>query len=93
MTRPRVVEANPELEWISIDDQIWLSWMDNGNLLEAHNPRSDIGKPHALGWIDVTSGQKHRIVRRDPLTIEASIACSQGCGFHGFVRDGKWVPA
>ncbi len=60
---------------------------------EVHHPVGAEAEKHGLGWIDVTSGQKHRIVSRDPLTIEASIACAQHCGFHGFIRDGHWVAA
>jgi hypothetical protein len=32
----------------------------------------------------------------DPLTLSPSILCTTskgGCGLHGFIRDGKWVPA
>lgn len=32
----------------------------------------------------------------DPLTLSPSILCSSekgGCGLHGFIRDGRWVPA
>lgn len=32
-----------------------------------------------------------RLVSRDPLTIEPSILC--GCGDHGFIRSGEWIPA
>jgi hypothetical protein len=32
-----------------------------------------------------------QLVREDPLTLSPSILCN--CGFHGFIRDGKWVPA
>lgn len=32
-----------------------------------------------------------RVVSWDPLTLEPSLLCR--CGDHGFVRDGKWVPA
>ena len=28
---------------------------------------------------------------REPLTLSPSILCS--CGDHGFIREGKWVPA
>lgn len=28
----------------------------------------------------------------DPLTINPSVLCRR-CGDHGFIRDGKWVPA
>lgn len=34
----------------------------------------------------------HRVVLADPLTLEPSLAC-RACGHHGFIRDGKWVPA
>lgn len=34
----------------------------------------------------------HKIVREDPLTVEGSLLC-RSCGTHGFVRDGRWVPA
>lgn len=32
----------------------------------------------------------------DPLTLSPSILCSPdkgGCGLHGYIRDGQWVPA
>jgi len=45
------------------------------------------------GWIDLTSGTRHRLVSEDPLTIEPSILCPAGCGLHGFIRGGRWVPA
>lgn len=106
---PRVVEANPELDWFSIDDMIWLAWMDpppdplaarsdeaarllQGNLLEAHHPVEPVTLKHGLGWIDITSGKRHKLVQLEPLTITASIAC-RGCAFHGFITNGHWVPA
>lgn len=35
------------------------------------------------------------IVSRDPLTVAPSIWCKPpgGCGLHGFIREGCWVPA
>jgi hypothetical protein len=35
------------------------------------------------------------LVSADPITITPSILCAndQGCGIHGFITDGKWVPA
>ncbi len=44
-----------------------------------------------LGTIDVTSGTRHAVVSKDPLTIEGSLLCVR-CKAHGFVRDGRWVP-
>lgn len=34
----------------------------------------------------------HVLESREPLTIGGSFLC-QGCGKHGHVRDGRWVPA
>ena len=31
------------------------------------------------------------LVAYDPLTVAPSLLCA--CGDHGFIRDGKWVPA
>lgn len=45
------------------------------------------------GWIDLTSGARHRLVSEEPLHIEPSILCPVGCGDHGFVREGRWVSA
>lgn len=36
--------------------------------------------------------RNHSIVGREPLTITASLACND-CPWHGFITDGKWVPA
>jgi hypothetical protein len=33
-----------------------------------------------------------RVIQAEPLTLEPSLRC-RACGSHGFVRDGKWVPA
>jgi hypothetical protein len=35
----------------------------------------------------------HRLVCADPLTVEGSLLCPMGCGAHGFIRNGSWVPA
>jgi hypothetical protein len=32
------------------------------------------------------------LVSQDPITISPSLLCLS-CGDHGFIRDGKWVPA
>jgi len=36
--------------------------------------------------------ERHQVVRLQPLTVVPSILCPD-CGTHGFVRDGRWVPA
>lgn len=35
---------------------------------------------------------KWEVLSWNPLTLAPSLLCTQ-CGNHGFVRDGKWVPA
>lgn len=41
----------------------------------------------------------HTLEQLDPLHVEASLLCKataadgQPCDFHGFIRDGRWVPA
>lgn len=34
----------------------------------------------------------HKLVIRDPLTVEGSLLCPAGCGTHGVIRDGRWEP-
>ncbi len=62
------------------------------DILWLHTCRDD---RRTLCWIDVTSGQRHRLTNEDPehLTVEPSVLCPVGCGDHGFIRDGKWVAA
>jgi hypothetical protein len=43
-------------------------------------------------WVDLVSGTHHRLISEDPLHIEPSLLC-EFCGDHGFIRDGRWVPA
>lgn len=34
----------------------------------------------------------HTVISLDPVTISPSILCDD-CGLHGFIREGRWVPA
>jgi len=44
-------------------------------------------------WAGPDDGHaKWKLVSVEPLHIEPSLAC-RGCGDHGWIRDGKWVPA
>ena len=56
------------------------------------------------GFVNVGPGHPNRwdmtgTIEGGDLTLSPSILCrlgnvaNQPCGFHGFVRDGKWVPA
>lgn len=37
------------------------------------------------------SGPRWKVESLDPLTLSPSILCS--CGHHGFIKQGKWIPA
>lgn len=34
----------------------------------------------------------HELVKLEPLTIRGSLLCPKGCGSHGHIVDGRWVP-
>jgi hypothetical protein len=42
-------------------------------------------------WVPCKPGH-WTLVSREPLTLSPSLLCRL-CGHHGFIRDGKWVPA
>jgi hypothetical protein len=35
----------------------------------------------------------HTVVSLEPLTLVNSLACEDGCPSHGWITDGRWVPA
>lgn len=37
-------------------------------------------------------GARWQLVTAEPLTINPSVLCGT-CGLHGFIREGRWVPA
>lgn len=71
-------------------DHAW-GWQESGDIYWLHIC-SALEAGWSLGQLDVTSGQRHRVVNRDPLTVEASVLCL-GCQDHGWFRDGRWVSA
>ena len=46
------------------------------------------------GWADTkpTWPDGWDLVSVEPLTLSPSLLC-RGCGHHGFIREGRWVPA
>lgn len=46
------------------------------------------------GWIPVKPEAPNGwdLVSADPITLSPSLLC-RTCGHHGFIRDGRWVPA
>lgn len=59
------------------------------------HPRPDNGAECDGGWIATNPDNPRpwRVEQEEPaLTLSPSLLCT-ACGCHGFVRDGKWVPA
>lgn len=48
--------------------------------------------PHDPGMSVLGVTGTWKATQRDPLTVMPSINCTS-CGCHGWIRDGKWVPA
>jgi hypothetical protein len=58
----------------------------------ANRNRGVVGDP-CSGFVQFAGdGARWTREQADPLTLSPSIAC-RTCGNHGFIRDGKWVPA
>lgn len=34
----------------------------------------------------------HTVLQADPLTLDPSLACDDGCPSHGYIRNGVWEP-
>jgi hypothetical protein len=56
------------------------------------------GQP-CRGWVALDSAPEQlrahscwHVVSKNPLTLTPSIKC-RACGNHGFIREGRWVPA
>lgn len=58
---------------------------------ETH-PRPDGALCKPDSWIPIDSARWWTLVSMEPLTLSPSLHCTI-CGMHGFVREGKWVPA
>lgn len=44
---------------------------------------------NAPEWV---KGARWQLLKEDPLTIAPSVLCVT-CGLHGFIQEGRWVPA
>jgi uncharacterized protein DUF6527 len=79
----------------------YYSWndYDKVGLFETHNVVGDEGRRHTGSVMFALPGTEQAFPDRpkwtveswDPLTISPSILCD--CGNHGFIRNGRWVPA
>ncbi len=74
-----------------------------GTITFGYVPPTDgwpIGQAHEFHNCDgvVVGGpldSRWTVQQTDPLTVTPSVWCKPpgGCGLHGFIREGKWVPA
>lgn len=70
---------------------------DRPSGVDVHHATPD-GQP-CIGWVplDVPDNdylpaeRKWQVEAWEPLTLSPSLLC--GCGDHGYIRDGVWVPA
>lgn len=54
---------------------------------------ADVSDEHTVTGRWVAAGTSaHTLISREPLHLEPSLLWNC-CGLHGFVRDGKWIPA
>jgi hypothetical protein len=58
------------------------------------HPAPDGKTCSGAGWIPVKpeAPDGWDVVGLDPLTLSPSLLC-RACGHHGFIREGRWVPA
>lgn len=81
--------------WTEVAPRMWLSEVRDDSafgglhLWWVHDKTP--GHACSIGRI-VFGGGHHGLVSRDPLTIEGSLLCLT-CKTHGFIREGRWVPA
>jgi hypothetical protein len=88
-------------EWREHDGVRDLWWVHPCKVRPASegNEQSAGGFVMSLGWIDISSGERHKLVSADPLEIGGSLLCRtrwggrpEECGDHGHIRGGVWVP-
>lgn len=77
-----------------IDDHR-VALLDGGKLLWEHTTRTpfvtELGHTVTRHTVASNDGATWEVVSLDPLTLTPSLNCG-GCGRHGFVTDGHWVP-
>lgn len=88
MTSPRIkLDDNNEVELTGLQSKpgVW------GLLWYHRNPETGEQCIGGITW-DPERAYHWDLVSLDPLTVSPSLLCLT-CKCHGFIRDGKWVPA
>lgn len=81
----RVVDADGN--WIGI-----LEWHECPAMQNVNASGLSAGGVNFENAPNSVKGPRWHLVSGDPLTIEPSILC-RTCGLHGWIRQGRWVPA
>lgn len=88
----------PDIDWLglTIEHPIGPGPVDERHRA-AYDNKCHLGRCRGGVMFDIPGaehfpGPKWRVESWDPLTISPSVLC-RVCGDHGFIRDGKWVPA
>jgi uncharacterized protein DUF6527 len=79
--------------WITIGTHR-VQVLPGGGVLWEHD--TPAGYPARRHLVDPAAGQTWTVTAADPLTLDPSLHCDPelgGCGVHGWIRDGRWVPA
>ncbi|MDE2101836.1 MAG: hypothetical protein KGL39_31610 [Patescibacteria group bacterium] len=101
--------AGAEANGLNLGSGHWLRWMSSmqgekrigGTIIHPAGPNATSEGGYCMGGVMFAGTQyaqdhadEHafwQVTSYEPLTISPSVLC--GCGDHGFIRDGKWVPA
>lgn len=84
-----MVKAFGEEFPIDLGRDHWLRWHSGDHPGASVYHKAPSGEDCLSGFNLLPGGWK--MEQAYPLTISPSLLCS--CGDHGFIRDGKWVPA
>lgn len=81
---------------IDLGHDVFILWDNDGSGLSWHHPACRAWA--TLRFQPDPKSTGHKLVRGDRddhtvLTIDGSLLCPMGCGTHGFIRDGRWIPA
>lgn len=90
-------EFVPEHVWIAAGHGVYFwVWAEHHHLYYVHDCPLNGDAPGAIAF-DVPENDyvpaeaKWQLESIEPLTISPSLLCP--CGHHGFIRQGRWVPA
>lgn len=86
------------IEYEHIGHNVYISYFSTTNIkkagiIERHrNPTGEWCEGSLNFEGTPGSGPTWQVVSLEPLTISPSVLCTQ-CGHHGWIKDGRWIPA